>query len=396
MKKGGCDMIRVKKGLLVSCCCLSLLFTTGCWDRVEIEDTGLVIGVALDYMDDERHTPQFTLQYVVPSVLAGEKGGGQELPFHNVSVQESSLFEGGRTHSTLTSRSPNYAHLKVLVISKKSAQSINLLQLLNFFFRDHEIRRTVHVLISEEDASEILDIKGGIEPISALTLYSISEHMETKTGKMPPVSTLGDLSEKMSSNSSVMIQKVKAIKGGVQVIGSAIIKGHTHKMIGELNDEETFGINLVTGEAKAGAITGNDDRTDQIITYEIDNLRSRIVPKVKGEDISFNVNIDTEGRLSEDWIESSDAFDEKFIQKAEEQIKKEIKRMIKSGLMKTQQDLRVDVAGFGDSLRIHHPKMWKKLKEDWEERFVDTAIDTKVNVHIRQFQTQGRKINKQE
>ncbi|URT70330.1 Ger(x)C family spore germination protein [Cytobacillus firmus] len=390
-------MRRIKKSILI-CCCISILFMGGCWDRVDIEDIGLACGVGVDYQESSaKHiTPEFTIQTVVPKVLAGENGGGgsQAEPFQNLTIDESSLFEAGREASTATSRSPNYSHLKVLVISKEAAQSINLLQLLNFFFRDHEIRRTVHVLISEERASEILSIKGTKDPVPALKLLSITENMKTKTAKMPPKLSLGDFSEKMSASSSFLVQKVQKFKGGVQIIGAAVIKGNTQKMIGELNEDETFGINCITGEAKAGAVTGVDKETDKIITYEIDQLKSSIRPKVNGEDISYTVNINTEGRLSEDWIPNSDAFNEKFIRDAEKTIEKEFMRLMEAGLTKTQKELKVDVAGFGESLRINQPKVWKKVKGNWEERFPEASININVKVNIKQFQTQGRKMNK--
>lgn len=383
------------------CSCIPILFTAGCWDRIDIEDMGLAVGVGVDYQENstkDRVTPEFTIQFVVPKAVAGEDGGGgtQEQPFHNLTIDETSLFEGGRKAATVTSRSPNYAHLKVLVVGKEAAQSINLLQLLNFFFRDHEIRRTVHILISEEKASEILSVKAIKDPIPALKLVYISENMKTKTAKMTPKLSLGDFSEKLSANSSFMVQKVQKSKEGVQIIGAAVIKGKTHKMIGELNEDETIGINCMTGKARAGAVTAVDKKTDEILAYEIDDLKSTITPKVKGEDISYTVNVNTEGRLSEDWIPNSDAFNEKFIQNAEKQIEREFKRLMKAGLTKTQKDLKVDVAGFGESLRIHQPKVWKKVKKDWEERFVNATVDINVKVNIRQFQTQGRKINQSE
>lgn len=393
-------MRRAKKGMII-CCCISTLFTTGCWDRIDIEDTGLVVGIAVDNQENStngRVTPEFTLQFVVPKVLAGEIGGGgsQGPPFHNLMIDEISLFEGGREASTATSRSPNYSHLKVLVIGKEAAQSISLLQLMNFFFRDHEIRRTVHVLISEEKGSEILNIAGVKDPIPALKLLYITENMKTKTAKMAPKLSLGDFSEKMSASSSFVVQKVQKFKDGVQIIGAAVIKGKTQKMIGELDEDETFGINCITGEAEAGVVTAVDKETDEIISYEIESLKSSIKPKENGENVSYTVNINTEGRLSEDWIPNSDAFNEKFIRNAEKQIEREFKRLITAGLTKTQKDLKVDVAGFGESLRIHQPKVWKKVKKDWEERFVNAAVDINVKVNIRQFQTQGRKINKPE
>ncbi|TYR80748.1 Ger(x)C family spore germination protein [Priestia megaterium] len=393
-------MRRVKKGFM-ACCCISLLFIAGCWDLADIEDTGLVVGVGIDNQEDsmQNHlTPKFTLQFVVPKVLAGEQGGGgtQEEPFRSLTIDEASLFEGAREASTASSRIPNYSHLKVLVISKEIAKAINLSQLMNFFFRDHEMRRTVHVLISEKKASEILSIKGVKDPIPALKLFYITENMKIKTAKMAPKISLGDFSANMSANSSFMVQKVQVLKSGVQIIGAAVIGGKTKKMIGELNEDETFGINCITGEATEGAITSVNEEKDQIISYEIQSLKSSIKPKVKGEDILYTVSINADGRLAEDWIPNSNAFDEEFIQNAEKQIEKELTRLIEVGLTKTQKELKVDVAGFGESLRIHEPKVWKKVKKDWEPRFSEATIDINVKVNIREFQIQGRKNNKSE
>jgi spore germination protein len=211
---------------------------------------------------------------------------------------------------------------------------------------------------------------------------------------MPPKLSLGDFSEKMSASSSFLVQKVQKFNGGVQIIGAAVIKWITQKMIGELNEDETLGINCITGEAKAGAVTGVDKETGKIITYEIDQLKSSIRPHVNGGDISYTVNINTEGRLSEDWIPNSDAFNEKFIRDAEKTVEKEFMRLMEAGLTKTQKELKVDVAGFGESLRINQPKAWKKVKGNWEERFPEASININVKVNIKQFQTQGRKMNK--
>ncbi|WP_243292298.1 Ger(x)C family spore germination protein [Bacillus sp. FJAT-47783] len=391
-------MRKGKKGFMLGCC-LSLLFTAGCWDRVEIEETGLVVGFGVDVEETSNNDdvqPILTIQYVVPKVFAGQNGGGIEgEPFTNETIGKSSVFEAGREHSTITSRSPNYSHLKVLVMSKEAAESINLLQLMNFFFRDHEIRRTVHVLISEEKASDILSIKGKKDPIPSLKLFYLTENMKTKTAKMAPKLSLGDFSENMSAEKSFIVQKVQPFNEGIQLIGAAVINGKTQKMVGELDEDETFAINCITGEAEAGVVTAVDQKSDEIITYELDHLKSSIKPKGTENNLSFTVNVSTEGRISEDWIQDSDAFDETFIKRAEKQIEKEMKELIDKGLEKTQKELKVDVAGFGESLRIHKPKLWKKIKKDWEEYFSNATINVKVKVNIRQFQTQGRKMNKQ-
>ncbi|RBW71232.1 hypothetical protein [Bacillus taeanensis] len=128
-----------KAGILVS---FSLMLLTGCWGRQEIENIGLVVGVGIDIKEEkleERKRPSliFTNQFVVPGVIAGEKTGGgsaDKKPFDNLTLEESTLFEGVVETSNMTSRSPSYAHLKVIMIGEDAARSVNMLQLLSFFF----------------------------------------------------------------------------------------------------------------------------------------------------------------------------------------------------------------------------------------------------------------------
>lgn len=374
------------------------LFLTACWDLEDIEDIGIVVGVGLDVVENNEHDRpniDFTHQFVVPKALAGEQGGssGLEDPYHNVSVNEIDVFEGGRETSTLTSRSPNYAHLKIAVIHEEVAETINLLNLLNFFFRDHEMRRTARVIVSAEDAKEILDIKGKKDAIPSLKLYQMTRNMEYKTGKMPPSMNLGEISELLSSNRSFMIQRVKKMEDEVQIIGAGVISGKSKMMVGLLNEDETFGMNCITGNASAGIITATHPKSDALVSYEIDGLSSKITPMLKGDQLSFHVKVNTEGRIGEDWKLDSDAFEEAYIQKLETLIGQELKRLMTEGINKTQKELRVDVAGFGEEVRIHEPRYWEKVKKNWDKTFEKSEISFDVSVNIRQFQTRGRKLN---
>ncbi|MGO4277101.1 hypothetical protein AB4Z22_45945, partial [Paenibacillus sp. TAF58] len=59
-------------------CMLFLL--TDCWDRIEIDQRGFVVGVAIDYANASKHKFKGTYQIVVPSGLKqssqGQSGSG--------------------------------------------------------------------------------------------------------------------------------------------------------------------------------------------------------------------------------------------------------------------------------------------------------------------------------
>ena len=48
---------------------------------------------------------------------------------------------------------------------------------------------------------------------------------------------------------------------------------------------------------------------------------------------------------------------------------------------------KVDIAGFGEQLRIHYPKTWDKVKDNWDEIFSGSSVRYKVDVEVEGYGT---------
>ncbi|BCE14864.1 hypothetical protein RSC3_02220 [Bacillus paralicheniformis] len=55
--------------------------------------------------------------------------------------------------------------------------------------------------------------------------------------------------------------------------------------------------------------------------------------------------------------------------------------------MKTE--YKADLAGFGNEMRIKHPRLWEKLKKNWDETFTDIPITFHVQITIKEYGTVG-------
>jgi spore germination protein len=401
-------MNRTKKMFLIFAL-LSLIMTTGCWDRTEIEDIGIVLGIGIDKpktitakkraekeVKEEKEKigkhPRFSLvhHYIVPKAVAGKQGVGKQKPYENIITEEESIFEVIRELSTHTSRSPSYQHLKIIVISEEIVRTIDLRNIIDFFLRNPETRRTIKVLIAKGKTREVFEIPDPMATNPALKLFEMTRNTK-KTLRMAPELNLGDMSEKLTGETSFVIQRVVPSEKETKIAGAAVIKGKTRKMIGWLGEEEIEGLNWLSGKGEAGIIKGTDKETGKVIIYEVYKMKSSIQPKVQGNNISFTVTIETEGALREDWLIPGDAFKESLIKRAEKATETEIKTLAQKALKKTQKDFKVDVAGFGKQLSIHYPKVWKEVKKDWDRHFSTIPVEIKVNVHIREFGTRGAK-----
>ncbi|MCH5584644.1 Ger(x)C family spore germination protein [Shimazuella sp. AN120528] len=387
-------MYRLRKIALAFCI---LLFSTGCWDSKDIEQVNFIVGSAFDKAppttSDEKNRQkkrvQLTIQTIShqPGSSQSGQGNNQQKQYQNVSGTGDSRLEIIRQFALKTENAGVGAHLKVSVISESLLRDMNLELLLSFHARTYEVRDSCIMLIAQGSAADTLKIAADIP---SFELIGISDN-QYKTNRLLPPVTHGKLQNLLEANTSFAVQSVRTQNKEIKFNGGALIKGDTKKLIGILSEEEVEGLNWITGKIKGGFVKGKDPKTHGLILYEISSVKSKIIPHVKGGHVSFDVNIDTIGRLNEDWVLAGNAFSNKFIKRAEIAATEEIKRQIKQTLTKLQKTYQIDAAGFGEQLRIHYPKEWNHMKKNWDKRFSKAPIHYHVNVTIRDYMVKGRK-----
>lgn len=371
---------------------LSFLVLPGCWDKREIEQIGMVAGIGLDQGEDSaNHRIKMTQQFVNTTIGTKE---GVVKGYFNLTDEGPNIFEIIRRTSTRTDRSPYYTHLKVIILSDKITSSSQLMDLMNFFQRDHEMRRTVRVYFSKGLASTVLEKKTENKETPSFNIFNKSRN-HYKTLEMPRQVTLGEMSVHLSSDQSFLVQRID-LSDGSEMQGAAVVSGKKKRLIGWLDKEEVSGINWILGTkngSRGGVMTVTDKKTKKDLIYEVNHITTKIKPQVDGEQITFYVSIDSEGRLGEDWT-VNDAFEEDFIKKADELIANEIKHIAEQSIAKVKDTYKADVAGFGEQLRINNYKEWKKVKDDWDDAFSRSNVVIEAKVHIREFGSKGRKVPK--
>ncbi|PFO84032.1 MULTISPECIES: Ger(x)C family spore germination protein [Bacillus cereus group] len=390
--------------LLVVSSVLSLLALTGCWSSHEIEELGFAVGLAFDKGKEtsvereieekggdyqRKHLITSTYQFVKPQASSsGGKGGGEQpKPYTNISETGDSLHQSIREVSLRRQRPIIFHHTKVIVVSASLARTYSLKELLDIYIRDNEMRPSCLVLISKGRASETLKSKEEGE-IPAFRLVGIADN-EYRSSRILPPMPLAKLPGKIQSGASFLLPNVISANGEVKFAGAAVIKGKTKKLRGFLNENELEGLMWITAKGKSGLVRSFDEETGKPIMYEVQSMKSKIHPHVKGDNISFHIDIQSEGRLSEKQTVSGEPFENKFLKSVEKATEQEVKRLVKQALKKTQKEYQVDVAGFGKRLKIKYPKVWKKVEKDWDKIFSKAPIKYNVKVTIQGYGTEG-------
>ncbi|XRG79460.1 Ger(x)C family spore germination protein [Rossellomorea sp. GAMAL-10_SWC] len=383
---------RYKRILINTFFYLSLLtLLSGCWSSKPIEDLNIIVGSSID-MDGEGKIKS-TLQYVVPEAMTTKSGGASPTkPYINV-IGEGISLEPSGWETTLKREGFIFgAHQKCVVISDELARKINLRELTDLYFRDIDIRGSTLIFIGKGKASQALETS---EPnvIPALRIVEIAnQSLTSEIVSKTPLIKIGGL---MNSGTSFLLQLLETTDKGVMFAGGAIFNGKKNKMIGTLDKQEVEGINWITAQGKGGAVKAFTKKSDGPTWFQIESMKSKVTPHIKGDKISFDVKIESEGRIAEYWNPKlRPLFDEKNVTIAEKATEKEVTRIVENVTKKLQDEYKTDVAGFGNEVRIQYPKQWKKMSKNWDERFSKAKINYDVRILIRDYGMIGKKKNK--
>ncbi|AZS15055.1 Ger(x)C family spore germination protein [Paenibacillus lutimineralis] len=387
-------MSRMKRYVLVIFLLLVLLNLTGCWGIKEIEDQTVLVGIGMDVANPSNEEKQLaengnsypkknrvTLTFqIIPFEMRQSSGksdkSSNEL-YSNIQETGDSMFQMLRKMATRRSKPMMGHHVKVIVISEELAKRIEIDKLLKFVLRDNDIRPSCLVFISNSKASEVL-VSNNSGEVPSLELAGLAENGSKANNVLPPKS-LTKLDGIINSGQSFILQNLSSSSDEVAVAGASVIKGKNRKWIGSLSIREVLALSWIRGSVKGGVIK-TYDKQGNVLTYEIISAKSKVKAKTSGKDISFQVSIRSKGRLIENWDTKEPADKEEFIKEAEGYFKQELMNMMTDTLHTMQDVHQVDVGGFRNHLRIQHPKVWRKVEQDWDSVF--SRSDVKFDVDL--------------
>lgn len=365
-----------------------ILMLAGCWDRVEIEERGFVLGAAIDVAEeqmDDKLQLTLTEQIVVPSGLGTPTGGGsKKKAYMNIGATGHSLFAINRKLAEKTSRSPYYQHIKMIVVSADVAKKPNLFSsLMDLFIRDHEMRRGIKILITDGEAKNVLDATSDNESLPTIYIESMMENSFKNGAVLRPI-RIGKIHGYLVSNHSFAIPKIYMQGDRAVYKNAAVYNGSSKKVVGMLEAKEVKGLNFITGEMEGGVV--KTELNEHMTALEILRMNSDMrITGIHGNRVEVTVNINMDAKVAETFS-SVDMAKKKDLQILEKNAEKKISKLTSLTLKKTQKELHTDVLGIGQLLKHHHYNYWKKVEDNWDygnKYFSKSDVKVNVNVNIR-------------
>lgn len=376
----------------------TLLFVTGCWNRRELNDLAITLGMGIDKQGQKY---KVTVQVVVPGEITAQKSRGVS-PVTVFSAVGDTVFEAVRKMTTVSPRKVYIAHLRIVVLGEALARE-GIGKSLDFLTRDTEARTDFYVTVAKgTTAEDVLKVLTTLEAIPANKLFN---SLETSSRQWAPTAsvTLDTLISDMTSEGKHPVLTGIVVNGNpqegaarknVEVSNSPARHQYAtlgvfkkDKLIGWLDVNESKGYNYILDKVSSTAAVIPCSKGGKLA---VETIRSKTKIKGSMKRGKPHIDIGIRGEVNVDDVECHiDLTKTKTIAELEKAGEKRVKQLVEDVIDTVQKKYKVDIFGFGDAIRRSNPKAWKKLKKDWDRQFQHLDVNVKVDTKIRQIGAVG-------
>lgn len=373
----------------------STLLLSGCWDRQELNDIAIVVGMGIDKHEDEI---VLSVQIVNPgNVSSHQAGGTQSAPVITYTEKGKSVMEIIRKLTTISPRKLYFSHLRIVVIGEEAAQE-GIAPLLDFLSRDHELRSDFFMLVSRKvDAVQILEVTTLMDRIPSNKMFNSLKTSEKywavvgtitidqvvndmaiigEEAVLTGIKLIGSIEEGSSSENISRI----ALRSLLQYDGLAIFKDD--RLVGWLNEQESKAYNYIKGNASNTLYVFPCKDEEGYVGLEVERADSKVQGSVKNSTPSIDIKIELIADIGEVQCKLN-LSDEEVIYDLEKQAEDYLKMNIKKSINTIQQQYGSDIYGFGQAIHRSNPSYWNKNKHRWDELFKDLEVRVSVDLEIK-------------
>ncbi|MDQ2086766.1 Ger(x)C family spore germination protein [Herbivorax sp. ANBcel31] len=368
------------------------LFSSGCWDRREVEELLLSDAIAFDLYQDSDNRPIYRVSFIAKKLYQNgkEMGMGEEegdIESEDQWTPSSKGYSFEEAINRFSKRVPKHFyvdHSSIVLWGEEFAKE-GVVKSLDYIIRKRGFRLRSHIIVVSGKMVEFFDTLPEYERTLTEELNIILQKGSIESDYVL-INYFGDfardyLAEGIDPWAPVM--KGISIKDSpertehkrIVVDGVALFKND--KMVGFLNMQETQAFSILKDLANKGVFTVHYEHGEISLKYEATKVRRKIYID-KGR-IKVNYDVEIKGTINEIYLFSNLTKEE--LNKLEEQFKIKIQKVLQKGIEKFQ-ELESDALGIGRFLHIKYPKVWGEIKHDWHEIYKDINITVDVELEI--------------
>ncbi len=352
------------------------IYFCGCWNYKDIEKSLIISGLAID----KNKTGDKYL--ITVEVLDFEMGKEAKQGTRFIESEGKTLFDAVRNAINIVGKKLYWAHANIAVVSEEIAKE-GLIPVLDFMYRDSEVRTEMNILISKEKtARELLMQEMLLSQASSDNIHNMLDEQNT-SGKFPNVLVYKLINCIKNENAVLPAVELKEILGKKTTVITSTAIFKKDKLIGYLNLDESQALLFARNEIKGGLITfgiDNNDNTD-MISLEIFKSKTKVNPRYDNNELTMDIDINVDASIAE-LQTSTDYISGKNFEKLKKSAEKDVKTSVENLIQKAQLEYNADIFGFGSKIKGDLPKVWKSIEGDWKNGIFKN-LETNVKVYIK-------------
>ncbi|RXZ80747.1 Ger(x)C family spore germination protein [Paenibacillaceae bacterium] len=371
---------------------ISLLTLPGCWDREEMNDLAIALGIGVDKDGD---MTRVTAQVVVPSSVSSKAGSAPGSPVTLYEASAATLFEAIQKLTEESPRKVFLSHIRVLVFGESFARG-GIAEVLEGLVRDPSVRPDYYVMIAKNTtANNILNVLTPLDRIPSEKLYNSLE-VSARTWAPTTTATADQLMTDIINDIQPVITGVvltgdPKVGGSDQNIQSADTKSklkftgvgvfNKDRLVGWLSEQHSKGYNYIRN--KVSSTVGHSECPGGgEIALRVLRTTTKMKAKMENDEPVIDIHVEHVSIIQGvECIRKIDSTE--VIYELEKENEKRIVQLMQDSVTKVQQEFNLDIFGFGDAIRRANPAVWKKLEPQWESKFRQLNINYSCKILIK-------------
>lgn len=373
------------KKIILLIICLTLC---GCNDYAELNKLSLVTAAAIDKIDKEY---QVTLLIAnSPKQDTSAKEGEAKTTVYKASGK--TVAQAIKAIDKKTPKELYFSHINVVVISEEIGKE-GFLKVADWLIRHPQTRNRFYLIgVNKNKAEDVLKI---ISPLESFPSQSIATLIESNKNSR----SIGDTASYSNFIGRILETGYEPIMQTININGNPK-KGAKQENL-ETSEPSTY---LSLGNLaiyKKDKLIKTTTKKESEIIHIINNEAKELLYNVKYKDNNANIfsnNIKTKTKLNSPssidiYIKGTGTIYEingpinlnkiKNIKKLEKKLNKQLKKDVKKTIKIIQEEYKSDIFGFGNMIYKNYPKKWKKIKNNWNDKyFKKLKIKVRTNIKI--------------
>ncbi|MEY8191646.1 Ger(x)C family spore germination protein [Peribacillus simplex] len=387
-----------RKKLILFLMLICTTFTSGCWDKKELNEIAIVSAVGLDRNKEGKLVGTF--QIINPSNVAGalQGGGGTNPPISIYRATGDTVLELDSFASTKISRDMYFAHANLIVIGEELAKEEGLNDIFDAFERSPEFRATTRIVIARGvKARDIVETLTAIDKVSSEKIIRTIEVTEKihggnisinlqeviknllSTGKEPLISgfTVKGNTGKEDKMENTMSSDIEA---NPNAAGIGVFKDG--KLIDWLDGNKAIGSMWVLDRIESTQLNIDWEGKKDAVTYQVIRQKTNVSVKMENGKPKVFIKVRAEGDIREVNVPLN-LTDTHVLIDIEKKLAKKLKKEMEDAVVRAQKN-KSDIFGFGEIMHESHPKEWKKIEKNWDDvSFPELEVDVQAETFIR-------------